>query len=82
LEAILKIKNEKECLALLRMIDRGEIKAFSTGFTIHSIEIIMDGAGDPDALRTFLKSIKRFKGLSIYNTTIDDSCMSDLFMRV
>lgn len=72
LEAILERKNKKECLALLRMIDRGEIKAFATTFTIHSIEVIMDHAGEPQALRTFLKSISGFKGLSVYNTTIDD----------
>jgi predicted nucleic acid-binding protein len=72
LEAILERKNKKECLALLRMIDRGEIRAFTTAFTIHSIEVVMDHAGEPEALRTFLKSIKGFKGLSIYNTTIDD----------
>jgi predicted nucleic acid-binding protein len=54
------------------MIDKGDIKAFTTIFTIHSIEVVMDKVGEPEALKTFLKSIGRFKGLSIYSTTLDD----------
>lgn len=72
LEAMLKRRNENDCLALLRKIDRGEIKAIATTFTIHSIEVVMDRSGDPEALKIFLKSISRFKGLSIYSTTLDD----------
>jgi predicted nucleic acid-binding protein len=72
LEVMLKRRNKNDCVALLRKIDRGEIKAFTTIFTIHSIEVVMDKAGEPDALKTFLKSIIRFKGLSIYSTTLDD----------
>lgn len=57
---------------MLRKIDRGEIKALTTTFTIHSIEVVMDKYGEPEALKIFLKSIGRFKGLSIYSTTLDD----------
>ena len=32
----------------------------------------MDNVGEPKALKIFLKSINRFKGLSIYSTTLDD----------
>ncbi len=68
----MKRKNKNDCIALLRKIDRGEIRAFTTTFSIHSIEVVMDKAGEPEALKTFLKSISRFKGLSIYNTTLND----------
>jgi hypothetical protein len=44
------------------MIDKGDIRAFTTIFTIHSIEVVMDKVGEPEALKTFLKSIGRFKG--------------------
>jgi len=62
LEAMLNRRNKKDCVALLRMIDKGDIKAFTTIFTIHSIEVVMDKVGEPEALKTFLKSIGRFKG--------------------
>lgn len=69
---MLKRRNKNDCLALLRKIDRGEIKALTTTFTIHSIEVVMDKYGESEALKIFLKSIGRFKGLSIYSTTLDD----------
>ncbi len=72
LEAMLERKYRNDCLTLLRMIDKGEINAFVTTYSIHSIETILDRIGNLDALRAFLKSIGRMKGLNIYNTDLRD----------
>lgn len=75
LEAMLQRKYKDDCLALLRMVDKGEINAFVTTYSIHSIETILDRIGDLEALRIFLKSIGKMKGLNIYNTDLRDELM-------
>ena len=72
---MLERKYKDDCLALLRMVDKGEINAFVTTYSIHSIETILDRIGDLDALRIFLKSIGKMKGLNIYNTDLRDEFM-------
>jgi len=54
------------------MIDKGDVKAFVTSFSLHSIEVILDKAGDTEPLKIFLSSISKFKGLSIYSTSINE----------
>ena len=54
------------------MIDKGDVKAFVTTYSIHSIETILDKIGDLEALKIFLRSIGEMKGLSIYNTDLRD----------
>ena len=54
------------------MIDNGDINAFVTTYSIHSIETILDKIGDLKALKIFLKSIGKMKGISIYNTDLRD----------
>jgi predicted nucleic acid-binding protein len=65
-------KYKDDCQALLRMIDNGDIKAYVTTYSIHSIETILDKIGDLEALKIFLGSIGEMKGLSIYNTDLKD----------
>ena len=72
LEAMLDRKYKDDCQALLRMIDNGDIKAYVTTYSIHSIETILDKIGDLEALKIFLGSIGEMKGLSIYNTDLKD----------
>ena len=72
LEAMLKRRYKDDCQALLRMIDKGDVKAFVTTYSLHSIETILDKIGDLEALKIFLKSIGKMKGLSIYNTDLRD----------
>ena len=69
---MLERKYKNDCLALLRMIDKGEINAFVTTYSIHSIETILDRMGDLDKLKIFLKIIEKMKGLNIYNTDLRD----------
>lgn len=72
LEAMLKRRYKNDCQALLRMIDNGDINAFVTTYSIHSIETILDKIGDLKALKIFLNSIGKMKGISIYNTDLRD----------
>ena len=69
---MLKRRYKNDCQALLRMIDNGDINAFVTTYSIHSIETILDKIGDLKALKIFLKSIGKMKGISIYNTDLRD----------
>ncbi len=72
LEAMLDRKYKDDCQALLRMIDNGDIRAYVTTYSIHSIETILDKIGDLKALKIFLGSIGEMKGLNIYNTDLRD----------
>jgi len=72
LKAMLKRRYKNDCQALLRMIDNGDINAFVTTYSIHSIETILDKIGNLKALKIFLKSIGKMKGISIYNTDLRD----------
>jgi len=72
LEVLLGRKNKDECISLFKMIERGEVKAFTTSFVIHSIEVIMDNFKKINELRIFLEVIAEFKGLEIYSTDIKD----------
>jgi predicted nucleic acid-binding protein len=69
---MLERRHKGDCQALLRMIDKGDMKAFVTTYSIHSIETILDKIGDLEALKIFLRSIGNMKGLSIYNTDLRD----------
>ena len=75
LEVLLGRKNKGECISLLRMIESGEIKAFATSFTIHSIEVIMDHFKKQKELKIFLETIQSFRGLNIYYTSIEDEML-------
>jgi len=54
------------------MIDKGYVKAFVTTYSIHSIETILDKIGDLQALKIFLNSIGKMKGLSICDADLRD----------
>jgi predicted nucleic acid-binding protein len=69
---MLKRRHKDDCQALLRMIDKGDAKAFVTTYSLHSIETILDKIGDLESLKIFLKSIGKMKGLNIYNTDLRD----------
>ena len=70
LEVLLGRKNKDECISLFRMIESGEVKAFTTSFVIHSIEVIMDNFKKVNELKIFLEVVTEFKGLEIYSTDI------------
>ncbi len=57
------------------MIESWEIKVFSTSFTIHSIEVIMDHFRKQKELKIFLETIQSFRGLNIYYTSIENEML-------
>lgn len=72
LEVLLERENKDECISLLRMIERGDIRAFTSSFTMHSIEVIMEHFNKINELKIFLETIRYFRGLNIYYTSIED----------
>ncbi|MHA1593174.1 MAG: type II toxin-antitoxin system VapC family toxin [Candidatus Baldrarchaeia archaeon] len=73
LEVMLSRKRKKECKALLRELMNGRIRGVVTDFSVHSIMIIMEGFGKLSELEVFLRSLRRYKGLYVYKTSIADN---------
>lgn len=72
LEVLLQQDRWTECEEFLEKVGRGEISAYVSRFGLYSIELIMIRYGRFDGLRTFLKTLATFKGLSIVTTSIAD----------
>ncbi len=70
LEVMLSRKRKNECKKLLRLLRNGKVKGVVTDFTVHSIIVLMDSLGRLDGLEKFLSSMKAYKGLYVYPTSI------------
>lgn len=65
-------ERSEECEVLLTNVEKGEIQAFITSFTLHSIEVVLSSAGKVSALVSFIESIRGFKGLTVYPTDLEE----------
>ena len=72
LEVFLQQEQEKDCLRFLKKVEKGEIKAVITSFSLHSIAIILEKLKGIESYRKFLEIIVNFEGLMIYSTTPKD----------
>lgn len=72
LELLFAQKRKDECRLLLERIATGEIEAILLALTLYSIEIAMTREKNDDGLIQFLTSLKKWDGLIIYHTTLDD----------
>jgi len=72
LEVLLSKARKEECKKFLRSLMDGKESGIVTDFTIHSIIVIMDGLNRLGELKTFLLSLRAYKGLHTYATTITD----------
>jgi|SRR3989339_546224 len=72
LEVLLSRKNKDKCSSFLKEVQEGNIKAIMTDFSLHSLLVLMESFGKLKELKEFLIIISQFKGLMIYNTTIED----------
>ncbi len=72
LEVLLNRSRKAECKRLLWEVRDGRKRAIITDFSIHSIIVIIDSLHKFDVLKTFLLSLKAYKGLHLYHTTILD----------
>lgn len=70
LEVMLSRKRKNECKKLLRLLRSGKVKGVVTDFAVHSIIVLMDSLGRLDGLEKFLSSMRAYKGLYVYPTSI------------
>ncbi len=72
LEVMLSRERSEECKELMSLIRDNKVKGLVTDFTIHSIMILLEKFGRIKELKTFLLSLRAYKGLWIYYTSILD----------
>lgn len=72
LEVMLARSKKKQCAHFLSLLRDGKEFGVITDFSIHSIIIIMESLKKKKELRIFLASLTGYKGLSIYDTKIQD----------
>lgn len=73
LEVLLKQEKYDVCAEFLRKVQKGEIKAIITTFTIDGIIISLERHGQkPDNIGIFLHSLFSYAGLRIYVPTMND----------
>jgi predicted nucleic acid-binding protein len=72
LEFLLRQDRAPESKKLMDEIQEGAHSAYVTVFALHSIEVILDGAGKRNILSDFLETIEQAKGLTIYPTSITE----------
>lgn len=72
LELLLDQERAEECEVLLTKVEKREIEAFITAFTLHSIEVVLASAGKVDTLILFIEEMRNFAGLTVYPTDLDE----------
>jgi len=72
LEVLLEQERTEECKELLNKVLEGELTAFVTSFSLHSIAIIMEKLKDLSAYQIFVETISEFKGIIFYSPSIHD----------
>ncbi len=72
LEVLLARKRKRECKKFLKLLKDGKIDGIVTDFTIHSIIVLMNHFKKLDKLKIFLSSLRGYKGLHVYTTSLID----------
>ena len=72
LEFLFAQERKEECRKLLERVASGAEEAILLALTLYSIEITMTREKNDDALFQFLTALKKWEGLIIYHTTLDD----------
>lgn len=72
LEVLLSRPKRGGCKLFLGYLRDGVRVGSVTDFSIHSIIVVMDGLGKRDGLKTFLRSLTAYRGLSIHSTSLAD----------
>jgi len=82
LEVELAQEHGKASKEFLKMIQRGDIKAFTTNFHIDNVVIIMENYGKSwKEIAIFLISLLQYKGLTVYPLTVYDKIKATEIMR-
>ncbi len=72
LELLLNQGKKEIARNILKRLEKGEIEAVISGFTLHSIEFILSIKKKNDVLKEFLQALQDFPNLSVYHTTIEE----------
>jgi len=72
LEVLLARGRRRECKEFLKLLRDGRVDGIVTDFTLHSIIVLMDHLKKLDELKIFLSSLRGYKGLHVYTTSLID----------
>lgn len=72
LEVMLSRKRKDECKEFLKQVSAGKIRGILTDFSLYSIMITMVNYKKYQEIRKFLTTLTAYKGLTVYNCTLDD----------
>lgn len=72
LEILLGRLKGEDCCKFLDAIKDGTLKAITTGYAIHSMELVMLGHGKKKELEGFMKYLVTLDNLDIWHTTLTD----------
>ena len=72
LELLLNQGKKEIARNILNRLEKGEIEAVISGFTLHSIEFILSIKKKNDVLKEFLQALQDFPNLSVYHTTVEE----------
>ena len=72
LEVMLSRRRKEECRNFLKQVSAGKIRGTLTDFSLYSIMLIMASHKRYSEIKKFLLSLTAYKGLFVYNCTLDD----------
>jgi len=82
LEVELAQEHGRASKEFLKMVQRGDIKAFTTNFHIDNVVIIMENYGKSwKEIAIFLTSLLQYRGLTVYPLTVYDKIKATEIMR-
>ena len=72
LEVMLSRRRKEECKNFLKQLSAGKIRDALTDFSLYSLMLIMASYRKYSEVKKFLSSLTAYKGLFVYNCTLDD----------
>ena len=81
LEFLLQQDKATICENFLKKVEEGRIKATISLFTIHSIIIVLERYGKEQDRTTFLSTLTKIRGLTIYENTFQDTVKAVKLMQ-
>jgi predicted nucleic acid-binding protein len=72
LELLLNQEKREIAKNILTQLEKGEIEAVISGFSLHSIEFILSIKKKRGVLKEFLQALHDFPNISVYHTTLEE----------
>jgi hypothetical protein len=72
LEVLLEREKFLDCKNFLEKVQTGEVTAYQTVFSLHTIAIILERTRGLDAYKEFLETVLNFEGIAFYSTNPQD----------